>query len=259
MWALSCQKPLIIIVKLLSFAKQKTSCEDVCFHEGCIEEAIPVTLLQFVAMLDHQISIKFWHIKDRSSNCSAASVQLLHEVQRRSCNSQTLQRQRDPIPCLHGDICLCKDKREKVVGNEIGISYDRVLEISAQLGDATVSKYVEDGVVCLTVLRKGLFTTSAMDNIDHNPTATTATASFHGTSVSAYQHPSKDKGEELRQLKFREEKEKTVPELPDSFTNVQPTFFTKKKPFPPQSGVTHLDTSVLRNWQWSTNGWRKSQ
>ena len=65
----------------------------------------------------------------------------------------------------------------------VSISYDRVLEISAQLGDATVSKYVEDGVVCPPVLRRGLFTTSAMDNIDHNPTATTATTSFHGTST----------------------------------------------------------------------------
>ena len=66
----------------------------------------------------------------------------------------------------------------------ISISYDRALEISAQLGDATVTKYVEDGVVCPPVLRKSLFTTSAIDIIDHNPTATTATTSFHGTSVS---------------------------------------------------------------------------
>ena len=64
--------------------------------------------------------------------------------------------------------------------------YDRVLEMSAQLGDATVSKYVEDGDVCPPVLRKRLFITSAMDNIDHDPTAMTATASSHGTSV--FQH-----------------------------------------------------------------------
>ena len=66
----------------------------------------------------------------------------------------------------------------------ISISYDRVLEVSAQLGDAAVAKYVEDGVVCQPDLRSGLFTTAAMDNIDHNPTATTATSSFHGTSIS---------------------------------------------------------------------------
>ena len=88
--------------------------------------------------------------------------------------------------------------------------------MSAQLGDATVNKYVEDGVVCPSVLRKGLFITSAMDNIDHVPTATTATTSFHGTSV--FQHPIKDdKGEESGQLKFGQEKIRRVPELPDSF------------------------------------------
>ena len=32
--------------------------------------------------------------------------------------------------------------------NGISVSYDRVLEISAQLGEAAVAKYVEDGV-CL--------------------------------------------------------------------------------------------------------------
>ena len=57
-------------------------------------------------------------------------------------------------------------------GNGLSISYTRVLEISAQLGEAVVVQYVEDGVVCPPVLRKKLFTSSAVDNIDHNPTAT---------------------------------------------------------------------------------------
>jgi hypothetical protein len=30
----------------------------------------------------------------------------------------------------------------------LGIPYDRVLEVSAQLVDAAVSKYMEEGVVC---------------------------------------------------------------------------------------------------------------
>ncbi|KAJ8379036.1 hypothetical protein AAFF_G00232050 [Aldrovandia affinis] len=178
---------------------------DGTFHELCIEQAIPLTLLQFVAMLEHGADIKS-QLRFGASKTDLAIAQLLQY----NC-------------------------------------YARVLEISAQLGDATVSKYVEDGVVCPPVLRKGLFTTSAMDNIDHNPTATTATTSFHGTSVSVFQHPTKeDKGEECGQLKFGEKKVKTVPELPDSFTNVRPAFFTKKKPSPPQSGVTHPDTSLLR-------------
>ena len=80
------------------------------------------------------------------------------------------------------------------------ISYDRGLDILAQLGDAIVSKYVEEGVVCPPILHKGLFTTAVMDNIDQNPSATTATTFFHGTSISMFQHPTKEnKGEERQE------------------------------------------------------------
>ena len=57
---------------------------------------------------------------------------------------------------------------EMIHENELSISYDRVIEISAQLGEAVVAQYVEDGVICPPVLRKQLFTTGAVDNIDHN-------------------------------------------------------------------------------------------
>ena len=88
------------------------------------------------------------------------------------------------------------------------ISYDEVLEISAKLGDATVSKYMEDGVVCPPVLRKGLSTASTMDNKGHNPTATTATTFFfNGTSISVFEHPTKEnKIEECGQLKLESRK-----------------------------------------------------
>jgi hypothetical protein len=50
--------------------------------------------------------------------------------------------------------------------------YDRVLEISTQLGESVLSQFMEDGVVCPAILQKGLFTTSAVDNKDHNHSAT---------------------------------------------------------------------------------------
>ena len=110
--------------------------------------------------------------------------------------------------------CLQRPGRhlvEMLHDNGISISYDRVLEISAQLRDAVVTKYVHDGVVCPPTLRKRLFTTSAMDNIDHNPTATTASTSFHGTSISIFQHPNADnKGEMCEPFKIRESKVRAV-------------------------------------------------
>ena len=47
----------------------------------------------------------------------------------------------------------------------------------------------------------GIFTTSAVDNIDHNPSATTAMSSFHGTGILLFQHPSDDsRGEDRAPL-----------------------------------------------------------
>jgi hypothetical protein len=34
-----------------------------------------------------------------------------------------------------------------------------------------------------------VFTTAAVDNIDHNPSSTTSKSSFHGTGISIFQHP----------------------------------------------------------------------
>lgn len=119
--------------------------------------------------------------------------------------------------------------------NGVSISYDRVLEISAQLGEALVAQYVEDGVVCPPVLRKQLFTMAAVDNIDHNLSATTAQTSFHGTSVSIFQHPSPEYGgEEHDVLKLNPDmKMKTVPKLPEAYTNVRPAYLIKKPNPPP--------------------------
>ena len=51
-------------------------------------------------------------------------------------------------------------------------------------------QFHREKVVCLPQLRSHVFTTAAVDNIDHNPSSTTARDSFHGTAISLIQHPS---------------------------------------------------------------------
>ena len=51
-----------------------------------------------------------------------------------------------------------------------------------------VELYLSEGLICPSVLRKGLFTTAAVDKIDHNPSSTTSKSSFHGTGISIFQH-----------------------------------------------------------------------
>ena len=57
-------------------------------------------------------------------------------------------------------------------------------------------RFEEDGVVAPASLRKGLFTIGAIDNIDHNPSSTTAVGAFHGSGITLFQFSTKaDPGE----------------------------------------------------------------
>ena len=73
----------------------------------------------------------------------------------------------------------------------LSISYNRVLEISTELGNICHHYHVTNGV-CPPELKCGLFTTAAIDNIDHNPSSTSAHDAFHGTAQSLFQHPNKE-------------------------------------------------------------------
>lgn len=122
-----------------------------------------------------------------------------------------------------------------------------VLEVSAQLGDGAVGKYKAEGVVCPNILRKDLFTTSAFDNIDNNPTATTSTSSFHGTSMSIFQHPTAENEGVIQEPWNIDSKVKSISNLPDSYTNVPPAFFGIKNPNPPLVEIQpQLPTLVLK-------------
>ena len=68
----------------------------------------------------------------------------------------------------------------------LSISYTRVLELSTVLGNYVLRQYEEHKVVCPPSLRKNVFATAAMSNIDHNLSYTSAEGSFHGTGISLF-------------------------------------------------------------------------
>ena len=181
------------------------------FQNGCPEDAVPPSLLQFVCMIEHGADIKS-QLQLGASKSDIAMAQLLQyncfakykvgsQVHRHSKDRET------PFAVYIGMSVFAATRKKTLIDklheNGLSISYDRVLQISAQLGEAVIAQYVEDGVVCPPVMRKQVFTTSAVDNIDHNPTATTAQTSFHGTSMSLFQHPcSENPGEEREPVRL---------------------------------------------------------
>ena len=49
-------------------------------------------------------------------------------------------------------------------------------------------EYQANGLVCPIDLKKNMFTTAAIDKLDHNPSFATAESSFHGTTILVFQH-----------------------------------------------------------------------
>ena len=71
---------------------------------------------------------------------------------------------------------------------DLGPSISYVLSISTDLGNNVCSQYKVEKAVCPPKLRGGLFTTTAVDNIDLSPSSTSARDSFHGIGLSLFQH-----------------------------------------------------------------------
>ena len=100
------------------------------------------------------------------------------------------------------------------------ISYDRLLSISYDIANSVIVRYKREDVVCPSKLRTGLFTTAAVDNIDHNPSSISLHDSFHCKAISLMQHPTNQNKGECREV--------------DSFDS---TIFASKK-------IMHLPTPL---------------
>ena len=119
---------------------------------------------------------------------------------------------------------------EKLSALGLSLSYDKVLHLSSDLANAACEGYEENGTVCPPKLRGQVFTTAVVDNIDQNPSSTTATGSFHGTSISLIQHPSTtEEGHDMGQIILRESSpEKCI--NPASYTSVPAIVSKSGKP-----------------------------
>lgn len=131
------------------------------------------------------------------------------------------------------------------------ISYDRVLDISTELGNKICHHYEVEKAVCPPQLKGGLFTTAAVDNIDHNPSSTSAHDSFHGTGISLFQHPHDTFTGVQQNVATNPDNTQRGPkrkaaQLPDMYTNVPPVAMLRQDPpVPKVEGPNKADCQLM--------------
>ena len=86
----------------------------------------------------------------------------------------------------------------------MGISYQRVFDITKNLYDLQRRQYERDGVLVPCVMRKNVFTILAKDNIDLNARSIDAKSDYHGTSFSGLQYHNQENPESMLQRTFED-------------------------------------------------------
>ena len=166
--------------------------------------------------------------KHESQACLTVGQGIVFNAKKRTAQTSmnprhSLERE-PPLPIYIGINVHAQTRSKKLVQQlfemGISISYDRVMQIEDWIATSASERFEEDGVVAPACLRKGLFTVAALDNLDHNPSSTTATTSFHGTGISLFQLPTKNKPGERRPPIEVPPSENKKPFLPDSYAYV---------------------------------------
>ena len=200
----------------------------------CQEKSIPTSLKSLVSMIINGLNLKDQNHCE-SPACLTVCQTIIFNIKKRPSESSSskprhVAPREPPLPLYIGfnihSLTRSKTLITRLYQLGLCVSHDRILEIEDWLATSVSERFEEDNCVSPPNLRKGLFSVAALDNIDHNPSSTTASSSFHGTSISIFQFPTQDKPGDCRPPL-------TVPPtgnqkhgLPESYGNVPPVSLT---------------------------------
>ena len=127
---------------------------------------------------------------------------------------------------------------ERLHSEGLSVSYDRVMSIRKQIASQICDDYQQKGFVCPPSLHSNIFTTAAIDNIDHNLSSTTAKSTIHWTGISIFQHPDEalDEKPSFKLSDAHNSAKLKRLELPAAYIDIQP--IKPAKPEPPITPIT---------------------
>ncbi|XP_041462085.1 uncharacterized protein LOC121413358 [Lytechinus variegatus] len=218
---------------------------DGAFQADCQRDSVPPSLLALVNMILDGANIKHQNQFNNTSSTAAAlslsqllvfnSVKHTRNTDSTSVPGNHSRDRETPLPLyltlkIHA-VTRNRSLIDTLFGLGICVSYDRFLQITADVANGLCQRFEIEQVVCPPKLRHGLFTTGAVDNVDHNPSSAMARDSFHGTGISLIQHPSHTNEGQQRDVVVIGQNvspNKSVVPLPSEYTSVTPVAIRKQ-------------------------------
>ncbi|XP_038062580.1 uncharacterized protein LOC119733071 [Patiria miniata] len=238
------------------------------FQRGSQQNSVPPSLLALVRMIqegpniEQQSKLASGNSSRTPSALSISQLLMFNSVRRAPKPQEKTdvnlrhRRERETPLTLYIALKLHGETRKRNLVDtfySLGmcVSYDRLLQLSSDLANGVCKQFEADNVVCPPKMRHGLFTTAAVDNIDHNPSSMTAQDSFHGTGISLMQHPSHAYTGVDRSLllisKETTSTTKAVVSLPTFYSSVPPAALKTKEFIAPEvAGYEYVRSDHLQ-------------
>ena len=204
-----------------------------CFLEDCLDKFVPQSIKSFIDQVLQGNIINDSHRGLEQATLTIGQLLIHNSVKRVRQNKEIIKHRRStdresPLGIYLRILIHAKTRKKAVVERfynfGVSISYDRVMDLSTKMGNRVLKHFEKENLVCPPILRQKLFTSAALDNIDHDPSSTTtAEDSFHGTGISLFQHHTSeqhgiDNGVFLDPLPDK----KQLSSLPESYTEIRP-------------------------------------
>ena len=234
------------------------------FEYGCQDESTPNSMKTLITMLLRG------HSGNEASNpyfkqAMMTISQLLYFNMTKKTRGESLsayhtQKREPPIAVYIGKMIHSHTRKLKIVEklSHLGlcISPDCLNHISTILRNTAIEKFEKDNVVYPLNMCHGLFTIGAIDNIDVNPSSSTAMSSFHGTAASLHQKVATNANQIEGLEKLTLSTDKFLKQLPDEYTEIPPFYVSSSAPSPdfPENPAQEIISGIFQE----ESDWMKS-
>ena len=146
------------------------------FTKDCREHSVPQLLVMLITMIMYGANIN-----DKTSYLSQPALSLSQLIMCNICvprrhqpssHTRHSEQRETPLPLFLGALVHSRIRSKDLVDTlyrlGLSVSYDRVLGLSADLGNTAISHFETIGTVCPPKVNISVFTTSPVDNIDHH-------------------------------------------------------------------------------------------
>ena len=200
------------------------------FNLNCLSEPVPKTLLTLLDVLlqgsssiEEKVAEDQVSIRARVKVACTISQLICSNAAKQTSNALTLYQRKEretPFPLYMGLKLHANDRQKMTISTfhalGISVSYDRVMDVRRGLALSVSRRFAEDGVVVPSNIKRGVFTTGGVDNIDES-----GRIELHGTAISLTNHLTRDNmGVATTPLTMDVPKGSTVIKLPDDFAIV---------------------------------------